>query len=91
MCATWEPATSLPKQLVKNFEEGVVTESGVEFSPQYGHITHTLTVAQRSDEQQPEAKRMRKERPCLTHDLQGYICSKPFQRTLIIELFAVLL
>ena len=69
--ATWEPAISLPQALIQQFEDGVVTETSLQSEAQYGHVSNTLTVAQRKSDS-PDPKRMRLERPC-HEDLEGYI------------------
>ena len=69
--ATWEPASSLPQHLIAEFTTGVEAEPQVDNVEIYGHISSTVTVAQKSSDSQ-KTKRKRQERPC--HDeLEGYI------------------
>ena len=72
MCyATWEPASSLPRSLVADFEAGITAEPTIETTSMYGHVSSTMTVSQiRTD--QPQTKKRKEERPC-HHDLEGYL------------------
>ena len=46
-----DPASSLLKTLVDQFDAGVRAESGVDTLPLYGHVSSTLTVYEQSSEQ----------------------------------------
>ena len=70
--ATWEPASSLPQDLIENFESGVSVETRVHLEPLYGHISGTITVSEMNITKVPVPKKARKQRQCLK-DLEGYV------------------
>ena len=67
--ATWEPASSVPQNLVAEFESGVTTVANVDTATLYGHVSSTMMVTH-TTVTQPEAKKRKKERPCHT-ELEG--------------------
>ena len=56
--ATWEPASSVPQDLVAEFEAGVTTEANVDTTTLYDHVSNTMTMTKRTATQ-PEAKKRR--------------------------------
>ena len=55
--ATWEPLTSLPKKLIDNYEAGLRTESQVNITTNYGHISGMITVTHNDNALPPDTKK----------------------------------
>ena len=69
--ATWEPASSLSRQLVADFEAGITTQPTIQTTSVYGHVSNIMAVSQmRTD--QPQTKKRKEEQPC-HRDLEGYV------------------
>jgi len=66
--ATWEPCSSLPPELIEDYETGIAREAAVETKFAYGHVVNTVTI---SKTEAHGEKRKRQERPCV-ENLQGY-------------------
>ena len=56
---TWEPSSSLPKELIDDFHKGVSSNEMVNTSRSYGAISHTLVMASKGIP--PKAKKMKQE------------------------------
>jgi len=67
--ATWEPASSVPQDLMADFEAGVTTEVDIDTTSAYGHVSNTMTVTHKPVSQ-PEVKKRKEERPC-HEELEG--------------------
>ena len=80
--ATWEPATSLPYELVEDYERGIIREATVDATPLYGHVFNTMSVTRRTDDILPrDAKKSKQERLC-PDDLEGYVIASYRHTTL---------
>jgi len=67
--ATWEPASSLPLDLIEDYEAGISRESTLETKSMYGHVFNTMTIKRSGA---PETKKKKLERACI-EDLEGYL------------------
>ena len=57
---SWEPASSVPQSLIKEFEQGIqLSRETVSSEPQYGVITHTLINSSDHTFEAPPEKRQR--------------------------------
>lgn len=60
---TWEPASSLSAQLIKEFEDGIACDLVETTSTSYGR--HTSTLAIKSQNAAPPMKKQKRNRPIL--------------------------
>ena len=70
--ATWEPSTSLPKKLIEGYETGLRTESQVNITATYGHISGMITVTHTDHALPPNTKKAKQTRPS-PESLEGYV------------------
>ncbi len=63
---TWEPAATLPRCLIDEFEKGTAREELVDDS-RYGVQSHTMVISGRETDKEPPAKRVK-----LTQFEKGY-------------------
>jgi len=56
---TWEPASTLPQNLVDEFESGCAAEEVLHDS-RYGVRSHTIIVPARQSEETPPAKKLKR-------------------------------
>ena len=69
MEVTWEPASSLPTQLIKEFEDGIACDLVETTNISYGQRTSTLAVQSQCDAVPPE-KKQKRNRPILKSNTQ---------------------
>ena len=53
---TWEPATSLPANKIKEFEDGITLDAIEDSTEQYGVEATVITTQERSSHSQPAKK-----------------------------------
>ena len=56
---TWEPASSLPKEVIDEFETGIINTGTIVSDKRFGVFQHTLVVTTSSDKDIPPTKRFK--------------------------------